>query len=217
MSQAKTDFSRKKASRKSRDTVLIVCEGKKTEPQYFRDMIADLGLSSADVRICGGECGTDPLSVINYAIKILKDSPRGFDYTYCVIDRDTHANFDAALSQAISQKSRKTNSFEVTWSDPCFEYWILLHFGYSAKPYMRAGRLSSCDAVIKDLKSHLGDYEKNNLGLYKSLKTSYNTARLHAVRRNEECKDQGGTNPSTLIHIVCSKLHEISEDAKPKN
>jgi hypothetical protein len=39
-------------------------------------------------------------------------------------------------------------------NNPCFEYWLLLHFVATSRYY------DSCDKVIRQLKKHLPDYEK---------------------------------------------------------
>lgn len=44
---------RRAAQRAPYDKVLIVCEGSKTEPNYFRDLIKLHDISSVNVRISG--------------------------------------------------------------------------------------------------------------------------------------------------------------------
>src|SRR3954452_4619238 len=58
------DLARRTPSRRSKDRILIVCEGGKTEPNYLRELKGSLGLTNADVEICGDECGSDPASVV---------------------------------------------------------------------------------------------------------------------------------------------------------
>lgn len=221
MSTIRKSFARKPPTRKSQDTVLIVCEGSVTEPTYFEDMILDLGLSGTDVKICGSECGTDPMSVVKYAVQELKQSTRGFDFVYCVIDKDSHDNFPEAIAFERNFRSSKTKKLAIIWSDPCFEYWVMLHFGYSAKPYVKQGSSSRCTACIKDLgrmsdaNATLGDYKKNKKGIYKLLKQRYQQAKLNAEKRKTECDAQDATNPSTLVHELCEKLISVSISSKP--
>lgn len=59
-------LKRRKARREPYDRVLIVCEGEKTEPVYFKALIRALRLSSANVEVCG-ECDSSPRSVLDYA------------------------------------------------------------------------------------------------------------------------------------------------------
>ena len=62
-------YERKPGNKPTRQRLLIVCEGSKTEPHYFKEMRHELRLKTADVTVCGEECGSDPVSVFNYAVK----------------------------------------------------------------------------------------------------------------------------------------------------
>jgi hypothetical protein len=124
--------------------VLITCEGEKTEPNYLREMCRTLGLTAAVVEIIGKECGSSPLSVYDYAASRLKEDS-SFDEVFCVIDRDTHATFDAAISKIASHPSKKMRSIA---SYPCFEYWILLHFRYTRGSVPAIGNKSSGDRML---------------------------------------------------------------------
>lgn len=62
------DVGRKKASRAPYQKVLIVCEGGKTEPLYFNEIRDLYEINTANIRITG-ECGSDPISVVNHALR----------------------------------------------------------------------------------------------------------------------------------------------------
>ena len=78
------DLARRTPSRRSKDRILIVCEGGKTEPNYLRELKGSLGLTNADVEICGDECGSDPASVVNYGIQRFAQDP-GFDRIFAFL------------------------------------------------------------------------------------------------------------------------------------
>ena len=104
--------------RESYDLVLIVTEGERTEPNYFHNLIKNEKLSSANIVITG-ECGSNPLSVVNEGLARLKQSKKGgpsttYDRVYCLFDRDEHQNFEAAI------KKTKDNNIEIICSYPCF-------------------------------------------------------------------------------------------------
>ena len=61
---------RPRPSRVETDKILIVTEGEKTEPDYFRRLIKELGLTTAKVRITG-EGDSAPISVVKTAERIL--------------------------------------------------------------------------------------------------------------------------------------------------
>jgi len=71
---------RRRAMKASYDVILIVCEGEKTEPNYFSELKKAFRLSNANVRICGR--GADPLGVVNFAIESFRQEPE-FDRIYC--------------------------------------------------------------------------------------------------------------------------------------
>jgi len=68
------DLKRKTAQRSSYDRVLIVCEGEKTEPNYFNELIRDKKLNTANVVVEDSRHGSDPMSVVNCA---LSRDPKG--------------------------------------------------------------------------------------------------------------------------------------------
>jgi len=54
------DLARSRARRAPYPKVLIVCEGEKTEPYYFKSLKDQYSLNSANVEICGGIYGDRP-------------------------------------------------------------------------------------------------------------------------------------------------------------
>ena len=130
---------RRPAFREPYDRVLIVTEGEKTEPLYFRELVFRYRINTANVRIVPSALGSDPVSVVTAALKMRDAEERQgeqYDRVYCVFDRDSHENFDAATETA----SRE--SIQVARSWPCFEYWLLLHYEYVRHPFARTQRRS---------------------------------------------------------------------------
>jgi hypothetical protein len=85
-------LAREKNRRASYDKVLIVCEGEKTEPNYFNELIEHYEINSANVAI-DGSCGSSPRSVFKRAEQLYKSEERKgapFDRVYCVFDKDSH-------------------------------------------------------------------------------------------------------------------------------
>ncbi|MDQ6953339.1 MAG: RloB family protein [Mariprofundaceae bacterium] len=90
-----SELARRKSRRASYAKVLIVCEGEKTEPNYFNGLKDHYGLNSANIEVCG-ECGSDLLSIVEFASdRYLEERNAGdpFDRVYCVFDKDTHASY----------------------------------------------------------------------------------------------------------------------------
>jgi hypothetical protein len=57
------DLRRSKPKRSPYDRVLIVCEGRKTEPYYFNALVDDLKLNTANVDV-DGNSDSSPRSII---------------------------------------------------------------------------------------------------------------------------------------------------------
>ncbi len=83
-------MSRKVGGRRPRSAILIVCEGAKTEPQYFK------GFRLSSVEVVGA--GKNTLSLVEHAFRISE----GYDQTWCVFDRDSFPaqTFNAAIQKA---------------------------------------------------------------------------------------------------------------------
>ena len=191
----------RKQPRFSGDLMLIVCEGAKTEPIYFKDLKQRLKIHSLQVDVYGKECGTDPLSVVEYA-KDMKKKPRKdgllYDRVWCVVDEDNHTTLKHAQDMA------RANKIGVCLSVPSFEFWYLLHFIYTTKPF------EDSDAVIHELEKYLKNhtYLKNSPPmdeLMPVLETAIRNA--EKVRKNKH--RTGQDNPGTDVDLLVSELKKI--------
>jgi len=189
--------------RRSLDSILIVCGGTATEPQYFKSLIREKKLSTVEVVALP----RDPLSIVNRAIE-LRDQRRTmvaahktlrpeFDDIWCVFDVENPAAnptlFDAtALAQSAG--------IQVGTSMPSFEYWFLLHFLYTDRPFMGANEL------IQELRRHIPHYHKN-CDLFPEIAAGTPTAISRADRILENHVDDAAfPNPSTHVHVLVRKL-----------
>ena len=147
----KSLIKRPQRNLKPNKVILIVCEGEKTERNYFQSLKEFLNLISVGIEILPSPHPT-PLKAINYAEQKARESNE-YDEIYCVIDRDTHGDFDEALDKAKNIKLQNT-IFKVIVSDPCFEFWILLHFTKITPNF------STTKSPCKELQKHK-DFKKN--------------------------------------------------------
>lgn len=219
------DSVRRNANRKPYDHVLIVCEGEKTEPFYFEEMRVHLDLDSANIKI-DGSCDSSPKSVVEYAQELfIKERVKAgnYDRVFCVFDRDQHVTFDYALDKINSINAELKNEgyseedvFMAIRSIPAFEYWFLLHFIPSTKPYSPVGTKSVGDQVIDDLKIYLPNYEKKQKGIYKySIDNGLIAgAKAHSKRIFENSKNTGDINPSTNVHDLVEYLEKLKRLTK---
>ena len=100
----KRDLARRKSRREPYGRVLIVCEGEKTEPHYFLQLVACLKLNTNNVKV-DGNCGSSPKSVVRYAKRRYQDEKvKGdtYDRVYCVFDKDAHVSFEQSVSELIN-------------------------------------------------------------------------------------------------------------------
>lgn len=152
--------------------------------------------------------GTDPASVVREAKeRFLQEKTDPFDAVFCVFDRDSHATYESALSQ-IKDLARSKKPFYAIPSNPCFEFWVLLHFDLSFRPYLREGALSPCGVVGRELRRHCPEYDKGMETLFERLRPLMPTALLHAERVNRESEGKGKDAPHTAIPHLLETLQE---------
>lgn len=114
--------SDKFASKKLRKRILIVCEGEKTEPNYFKSIRNSLPPGVATVDVVG--LGMNTLSLVEEA-KYRRDiASVPYVHVWVVFDRDSFdpSDFDNAIHKA------KSEGMNAAWSNEAFELWYLLHF-----------------------------------------------------------------------------------------
>jgi hypothetical protein len=179
-------LERKQGRCASYERVLIVSEGSKTEPNYFKEIRAAYRLHNANVEIRPTHFGTDPVQVVEYAQNLFENGdrhkriqPRAFEQVYAVFDRDDHLHYFDALERAESLDGKLRNdnkrlvTFKAIASVPCFELWLLLHYENVQAPIHR-------NEVIQRLKQHLPGYEKGAHDTFARTRCLLGTARLRA-------------------------------------
>jgi hypothetical protein len=195
-------YRRRNPTREPYDVVLPVCEGSKTEPNYFKEARLAYQLSSLNIQIRQPPCN-DPLTIVNFAIEQLT---RDLDYNraYCVFDRDQHASFDQAIRRAEESEVGTARRLFVIPSVPCFEIWILLHYRYTAGAYTAAGGQTACERLIREVRRHLANYEKGRTGVFAELSGMLNQALANAARLEKHNADTASLNPATRMHhLIC--------------
>ena len=79
-------YKREKTKLNVYETVLIVCEGKVTEPNYFNNLISDNNLSSVNfIQVLSGK-NSAPINVLQTAIRQidLSRNHHVYDKVFCV-------------------------------------------------------------------------------------------------------------------------------------
>jgi hypothetical protein len=198
---------REKAKQAPYERVLIVCEGKKTEPYYFRGLRQDLRLNPANVVIEDRKSGLDPKSLVTFTIETFKKN-KGFDHVFCVFDKDKHASYAAALDQINRTRLTGRATLHPITSVPCFEIWLLLHFTYTTRPFSAAGDDSNCALVIEalDRKDRIPGYDKGSRDIFQALSVRLETAICNAGKLENFHKTSQTDNPSTKVHELVQYL-----------
>lgn len=214
MTRFNRSFARGRASFKRERTripssgkaFLIVTEGGKTEPNYLIKLRDRLKLAVADVEIVHPE-GTDPITLTKRAIELREErkeearrNPTKVAYDEVWVIFDLEKPHDERRELARKAKNIKgASKIRFAISDPCFEYWLLLHEKYTTSPFI------DCSELTKKLKQHWKDYSKGQSPSREFL-DKIPKAVTNARHCREHHKSSGGNgNPSTdMDFIICS-------------
>jgi hypothetical protein len=202
-------YRRRRPVRDPYDLVLIVCEGEKTEPEYFRGLRRACQLSSANVRIVPSHYGNDPVSLVRFAIDKYREDKGLYSRMYCVFDRNGHAGYQDALDLVANAPLGKTGKLFATTSIPCFEVWVLLHFHYSTAAFTPVGAKSGCDRVIDAIKTHFPEYQKAFFEVFDRLHPNIDTAISNAQKLSTHNAATASTNPATRVHELVQYLRGL--------
>lgn len=199
---------------------LIVCEGEKTEPNYFKALIEDYKSQNNGAKIDkqrtqvvpaavigGGACGTCKL--VEKAKKLKKEYKRKhqvpFDRVWVVFDKDEYKDFNEAIVKA------EEEGMKCAWSNGAFELWFLLHFqeGVEGKCKDYVNKIESI--LKKELKKKDFSYAKNDKDFYQILQEHGDEAqamsRAQKLRGSHEGKvDYAAHNPRTEVDLLVKEL-----------
>jgi len=217
--QQARDLRRRASRRAPYDRLLIVCEGKKTEPLYFNEIRQAYRLATANVQVLHSEPGTQPIQVVEYAKELFLegDCCRGipavsFDAVYAVFDRDDHPTYHKALDRAAALHRKLKNDlgervpFQAIASVPCFELWLLLHFEDVFAPLHR-------DEVYARLKNpaSIPGYDKGQPGYWQATSPRLEQAMQRARKLAAAATAHNGTTPYTDVHQLVRVLMHLRD------
>lgn len=196
--RANNALARQQQQRTQSPRCLIVCEGSKTEPHYLAELREVWGIPHSWVNIKPSE-GSSPDRVVQTAEKLYaEDAQMGdsFDQVFCVFDRDAHPTFSQAV-QRTRELASNGKPFKAITSTPCFEFWFLLHFGYSDAPFAKAGKKSVGDVVASQFKTKAGlaQYAKAQKGMAAQLQGKLAAATKHATKLRQSAAKTQNQDP----------------------
>ena len=211
------DLRRRGAVQQPYERLLIVCEGRRTEPQYLREIQQAYRLATAHVQVLHSQAGTEPKRVLEYALTVFKDGDRhrgvharSFDRIVVVFDRDEHQTYHAALAEAAAQNGKLRNDsgatvpLDAVASVPCFELWLLLHFEDVHAPLHR-------NEALARLKVHLPSYAKGGGGNWAATQARLDDATQRAQRMAGLTTAHDGTQPYTAMSELVARLVHLRD------
>ncbi|MCF7919219.1 MAG: RloB family protein [Candidatus Cloacimonetes bacterium] len=223
-------FRKRKASELTRkseservysNSILIVCEGKKTEPNYFKGF----QVSGVVVEIIGLGNNTDFL--VRDAVEIWKDyanDGKYYEHLWCVFDHDDfpQENYNQAFVTISTEQEKLNKRYEkkvgrkiqikIAYSNEAFELWYLLHYDYHTSGISR----SRFKAMLT--KKMGKKYKKNDTGMYdflQELSVNKNGAEgqrfaienAKRLRVFHNCNDPQNHNPCTNVDELVEELN----------
>lgn len=221
--EANIAAKQKPKSRLSKQRFLIVCEGEKTEPNYLRALRGDLKIQPTLVDIVHPK-DNSPMGIFTHAKEVYQQSKEQgdpYDQVYCVFDRDTHENFAEALNKIKSTENFNTENFKAITTNPCFEFWLLLHFKYTSAAYKQKNKKSVGDQVKHELKQlpAFTNYKKGQKDIYTLCKEKLSTAITNARQLRKEMEGsvsqennpQRDANPWTNFDTLVEAIQNQSK------
>lgn len=186
---------RKVNTREVRQRFLIVCEGEKTEPNYFRSFRVPKDVAEIDVQ----GLGENPSKLVQSAKELKKQED--YDQVWCVFVRDswTIEDFNNAI------KNADTQGFKVAYSNEAFELWYVLHFEFLNTGIPRSD-------YLRKLTSLLGrTYQKNSETIYDELFEKQSIAIINAenLLKQYEPHIPARDNPSTTVYLLVQELNKF--------
>lgn len=198
---------RKFQSRISRQRILIVCEGERTEPNYFEGYSTILPKGIVNLEIIG--TGYNTINVVESAItevQLKKGTIEEYDQAWAVFDKDDFP--DENFNSAIILASR--NKIGYAYSNEAFELWYVLHFQFLDTAISR-------HQYIEILHEQLGHtYFKQDPRIFFELQT--NGSQENAIKwakrllREKSIGNPAREIPTTTVFRLVEKLNKFIEN-----
>ncbi len=192
---AGTKSRRNEGTRELFYSFLIVSEGTKTEPEYFRHFTS----RRSRVQVVGADRSTRKL--LEEALRI-RDLGT-FDYKWLVFDKDDNEDFNEAIQ--LAEKA----GFQCAWSNESFELWFCLHF---IDLRASVSRRQYIDILEREIRRYVPEftYKKGGDVMYDILRKygSQENAVLRAqnLRLAYSGTDYASHNPCTTVDVLVDKL-----------
>ncbi|WP_328617639.1 RloB family protein [Amycolatopsis sp. NBC_00355] len=186
MNRRENSSRRRAPFREPHRSILVVCGAKATEPAYFDGLKRSRRNPAVTIKIKSKPA--DPSAVVKYAADLGRRAGAAYDDVWCVVDVDEF-DLDKALTAA------RRLDVRLAISNPCFEYWLLLHFEACAAP------LTCYGDVEKRLRRHVPGYHKSALRF-----DDFAHGVDKAVDRARRPDAGHACNPSTQVGLLVEQM-----------
>jgi hypothetical protein len=192
--------SRATETRDERTKILVVCEGQKTEPNYFNAFPVDKEVVVLEVS--GSGANTDTLVLEAGSLRQAAiDRKQPYNQVWCVFDRDafppdrTNRAFDLASQRKI----------RIAFSNQSFELWYVLHFNFHDTPQTRQRYVEMLSRYMERT------YQKNDTEMYAALLSRQPVAIRNAkTLLGRYCPPRPEQDdPSTTVHLLVEELNRF--------
>jgi hypothetical protein len=127
--RAGKSLGRKVGVRRPRKTVMVFCEGSRTEPEYLGALkrLPEIRTSAAVQLVVRSSHGGSPIGLVTEAASARRRALREqaeLDEFWCVFDVEWPDNHPG-LAEAVAMAQRE--GIHLAISNPCFELWLVLH------------------------------------------------------------------------------------------
>lgn len=190
MTRRENSGRRRPAFREQRTSILVVCGAEATEPAYFEGLKRARRNPAITIKIKAKR--GDPDAVVKYAAGMRDRAEGTHDEVWCVVDVD---EFDLDKAVATARRLR----INLAISNPCFEFWLLLHFEACSAP------LTCYGDVAKRLVKHVPGFSKSALR-FADYESGIGSAVLRAKKPEVELGFEHGRNPSTGVWALVEKI-----------
>lgn len=202
--------TRRPGRRRERKTVLIVGEGRETEPNYFHGLKREDRVREAYAVTVKRGKGGSRVQIVRDVIDRMNEPGKDYDETWCVMDVERLDSEEARKGFVDAVELAKDNDIHLCLSNPAFEVWLRAHFIRSSRHF------NDADAVIVDLNKRWckrfngAEYSKSDEGIHEKLAplTEEAIGNARDVREKDHA-GKGGTencNSSTEVYRLVETL-----------
>lgn len=195
--------------------MLIVCEGKETEPNYFDQLKrAEPTRRNFSITVKRGKGGSRQ-QIAQFAVERKENTDTTFDEIWCVIDTEGPDSVEP-MRQAL--ELLRANEIMPALSNPAFEVWVLAHFEKTGRVFLNSGQVEE-KVNSHWIKAFSAPYDKADKSIYRRLSSLTDHAIANAKWVHEHHHDLGkcilDCNSATEVYRLVEMLRRSSDKRPP--